>query len=86
MALAPDDPRHGTDNGYRHHRCRCAACRAAHAEWHWEARELRDDQGLAADDPRHGRYSTYVNHACRCDACRAANATVRANARAAGRT
>ena len=27
--LAPDDPRHGTTNGYNNYGCRCAPCRAA---------------------------------------------------------
>lgn len=27
--LAPDDPRHCSDNGYRNHKCRCDCCRAA---------------------------------------------------------
>lgn len=31
--LEPDDPRHGTTNGYRHHDCRCDACRLAHKEY-----------------------------------------------------
>lgn len=29
MSLAPDDPRHGTVNGYINLRCRCAPCREA---------------------------------------------------------
>jgi hypothetical protein len=31
--LAPDDPRHGTKNGYGNLRCRCADCRRAHADY-----------------------------------------------------
>ena len=31
-ALTPDDPRHGTTNGYINLRCRCVACRAANAK------------------------------------------------------
>lgn len=27
--LASDDPRHGTDNGYTNHHCRCEPCRVA---------------------------------------------------------
>lgn len=30
IELADDDPRHGTDNGYRNLGCRCARCREAH--------------------------------------------------------
>lgn len=29
--LAPDDKRHGTENGYRNWGCKCAPCRAANA-------------------------------------------------------
>lgn len=29
--LAPDDPRHGTANGYRNYGCRCEPCRQARA-------------------------------------------------------
>lgn len=32
IADNPDDPLHGTPTGYRHGRCRCPDCRAAHAE------------------------------------------------------
>jgi hypothetical protein len=33
MTLAPDDPRHGTRNGYGNLRCRCDACRVAAREY-----------------------------------------------------
>jgi hypothetical protein len=33
MSLAPDDPRHGTTNGYNNLGCRCDACRAAKLEY-----------------------------------------------------
>ena len=29
--LAPDDPRHGTNNGYQNYGCRCQPCKTAHA-------------------------------------------------------
>jgi hypothetical protein len=29
VTLAPDDPRHGTPNGYGNLRCRCEPCRTA---------------------------------------------------------
>jgi len=32
--LLPDDPRHGTVNGYRNLYCRCDRCREAHREAH----------------------------------------------------
>lgn len=31
-ALSPNDWRHGTQGGYTNHKCRCAPCKAAHAE------------------------------------------------------
>jgi hypothetical protein len=37
MTLAPDDPRHGTTNGYGNLRCRCQPCRDAWAAKHREA-------------------------------------------------
>lgn len=30
--LAPGDPRHGSENGYNHFRCRCKPCGTAHAK------------------------------------------------------
>ena len=36
--LSPGDPRHGTDNGYHNHSCRCDLCRKAATDY---ARELR---------------------------------------------
>lgn len=32
--MKPDDPRHGTPNGYNNLGCRCSACRAAFAAYH----------------------------------------------------
>jgi hypothetical protein len=67
--MCPDDPRHGTANGYENLNCRCQACREAIAE-------LRRIYNLTIDpdDPRHGRHGTYAS-GCRCTACReAANA------------
>lgn len=67
------DERHGTENGYNNHGCRCSRCRAAHSKITLEYRRRRAAR-LAPADPRHGRKSTYLNHACRCDPCRTANA------------
>lgn len=33
-ALAADDPRHGTKNGYKNLGCRCSRCRAGWAAYH----------------------------------------------------
>jgi len=74
MQADPDDPRHGTMNGYRNLRCRCGRCREANKLSFREARQRRVGS-LADDDPRHGKATTYSNWGCRCDACRAAATT-----------
>jgi hypothetical protein len=65
---------HGTDTGYGKG-CRCADCRAAHAEHGQYQREMY--RMLAAIDPsvvkEHGTRSAYTQYKCRCEACRAAN-------------
>ena len=71
--LAPDDPRHGTFNGYASHRCRCDECRRANAAYHRQNR-ARLTGTLGADDPAHGTLNGYGNYCCRCDACRAVKA------------
>jgi len=32
----PDDPRHGTLNGYQRHKCRCGPCTQANTDWSLE--------------------------------------------------
>lgn len=64
----PDDPRHGTPNGYTHAKCRCDRCRKAHADQNRNYRPARRE--LTATDPRHGTRMGYIL-GCRCDACRA---------------
>jgi len=69
--LAPDDPRHGTANGYRNHGCRCGPCRDAAAEdfqQRWTA-QTPPPPG----DERHGLRATYLFRHCRCQRCREAN-------------
>lgn len=68
IGLAPDDPRHGTENAYNNWGCRCAVCVEGMAELR------RGRPKLAPDDPRHGLYSTRVNHGCTCKACKRASA------------
>lgn len=60
--LAPDDPRHGTDNAYGNLGCRCDPCKEAHRVYQL-ARGSRYPHGTAA------RYSL---GGCRCDACKGA--------------
>ena len=66
--LAPDDPRHGTVNGYSNLKCRCSECRSAWATYQRRASARR---AIAPDDPRHGKATTYTNYPCRCTECRA---------------
>jgi hypothetical protein len=65
----PDDPRHGTTNGYTNLRCRCDPCRAAHAA---NVRRQRAQRALQ-EPPQHGLDSTYLNWRCRCPDCRNAH-------------
>lgn len=32
--ISADDPRHGSDNGYKNRGCGCRPCRDAHNAWH----------------------------------------------------
>lgn len=86
MILPPDDPRHGTYNGYNNHGCRCAPCTRAAADYvtarnhrtgrHRPMAEYRAE--LAARGlPAHGTETRYVRHGCRCDECRAGSAAAR---------
>ena len=64
------DPRHGTSNGYHHHKCRCRPCTDAWAAICLERKRI--PRVLAADDPRHGASTSYRYWHCKCPACRAA--------------
>jgi len=70
--LTPDDPRHGSANGYRHFGCRCERCRAAAVA---ERQALKGT--LPPGDPRHGTANGYLRYSCRCDLCRAGYAASR---------
>lgn len=37
--LSPDDPRHGTTNGYSNYKCRCDKCTKAHSLYYNELRQ-----------------------------------------------
>lgn len=69
--LSSDDPRHGTENGYRHFACRCPACREAHRQ-HCKKFRKRVEGTLEPDDSRHG-LNGYRNYHCRCSVCTDAN-------------
>lgn len=79
--LAPNDPRHGTSNGYQNYSCRCADCCAAHTKAHkeymWRSGRSRPlyqviarRRLLALVYVQHGTELTY-KHGCRCDQCTA---------------
>lgn len=78
--IAPDDPRHGTNNGYDNLGCRCAPCREAKRVYqldyaHRTGRRRSMQEYNASRTRTHGRASTY-NAGCRCDECRT-NASAR---------
>lgn len=70
--MTPDDPRHGTVNGYVNLACRCAPCRSAWNDY-VKVKRARRATLLAPDDPRHGTNGLYVNYSCRCAPCTAAH-------------
>lgn len=71
--LAPDDPRHGTTNGYGNLGCRCDACREAHRKNHNRyMKRVREDGSLAGSGEKHGTSYRY-DVGCRCDDCREAH-------------
>ena len=76
----PDDPRHGTINGYGNHGCRCPPCTAANAEMVANARDRRI--GQAIPEHVHGTENGYSNWRCRCDDCREAHAAAMRELRA----
>lgn len=67
--LAPNDPRHGTENGYQNHGCRCPECGLAHRLYNRIKRQERFARGLDPGDPRHGTDNGYTNYGCRCPEC-----------------
>src|SRR5256885_704702 len=68
--LAPDDPRHGTTNGYGNLGCRCTPCTEAHRQNHaaYMAR-VRASKRILGE---HGTEIAY-DTGCRCAACREAH-------------
>jgi hypothetical protein len=64
----PEDPRHGTLNGYANGKCRCPKCLKEGRAYHRGAanynRHVRD-----TPERVHGTYNGYANYRCRCDAC-----------------
>lgn len=60
---------HGNASTYTNHKCRCDACRAAHAEY----RRAHPGWSMKGKTPpKHGVASAYTNYGCRCELCRQA--------------
>ena len=67
MGLAPDDPRHGTTNGYSNLGCRCDECREANRLGHAKYMAQVRAEGRILGE--HGSRLAY-DSGCRCDKCR----------------
>lgn len=65
--LAPDDPRHGTPNGYNNHGCRCVDCKAAQRADN--IRRRRERLSRPIPDHVHGTDNGYTSYKCKCPAC-----------------
>lgn len=62
--------KHGTNAGYKHHKCRCEPCTKAHRIYDFKQRENRKQRLKAGlTKIKHGIRSTYTNHGCRCALC-----------------
>jgi len=68
--LGPDDPRHGTTNGYGNLGCRCERCRQANRENHLAYMHKQRAAGRVLG--RHGSTLAY-DTGCRCQVCREAH-------------
>lgn len=88
--LAPDDPRHGTANGYSNRRCRCDECRAAWAA-HYKAWTHRTARATPREDYFERRRQQLVHgteagskRGCKCGPCRLAATVARWERRQVG--
>jgi hypothetical protein len=64
----PDDPRHGTENGYSNLKCKCEPCKQAWREAVAEDRKTRATKPVP--DHVHGTENGYRNYGCKCDKCK----------------
>lgn len=78
MLTNPDDPRHGTVNGYTNLACRCDPCKAANTAEVEKGRQRRMAKPIPAHV--HGTVNGYRNYGCRLDCCTTAN-TIASNRR-----
>ena len=69
----PEDPRHGTFNGYSNLLCRCDSCKAAAKEVNAIAKVERFTRPKTGKEHWHGTYNGYHNYNCRCGPCTAGN-------------
>ena len=77
--MTPDDPRHGSVNGYSNLACRCQPCKNA---WAAAVRKRKAERTLRGpSDDIHGKTTTYTNWGCRCRPCTDAHATYYRNLR-----
>jgi hypothetical protein len=98
--VTPDDPRHGTPNGYSNHACRCDRCRHAWTEsqrpYSLAYRRRRGDRPLAEHNAEQqanahpcGTHAAYNRHRKRgetpCRTCRDGEAAYKRGRRLARR-
>jgi hypothetical protein len=59
LGMKPDDPRHGTANGYDNLGCRCPPCTSAWADYIHERRMARNDNARLRRKYRQARDAGY---------------------------
>lgn len=69
--LVPGDRRHGTENGYKNHGCRCDDCKTAARVALRERKAANRTRPIP--DHVHGTDNGYCNYFCKCPDCRAAH-------------
>lgn len=79
----PDDPRHGTVNGYSNQKCRCERCTEAWTVAYrarYGKRSMVEWRAFQRANIKHNA-NTYSKGRCRCDVCRSAASARRSAAR-----
>ena len=67
---APDEPWHGTLNGYKHKKCRCDLCKNANRAYVRAYAKKVMSQPITGSESWHGTYRGYIDKGCRCDLCK----------------